>query len=594
MLPLLGLTLLGDYVEYRTGRRVIEAQMLAESRGFADDVGRYLQAEVAALQTLALSESLEEGRFAAFRTRADAFLALRRGPAGLRVGDADGHAVFLAGTAPGDPSPTTAAAVFATARPHISGYHAAVLGGRPGFCIHVPVLHNGHVVWDLELAVNLAALADTVAAQPRTRPDGRGLLIADQAGTVLVHQPMAQPPPGAVMPATVLDAVRETPTAIVPGTRADGTELRLVLTAVPSADWAGTPWHVVLGIPVRMLLLPLWRATVFALVGGAAVLAGALVVAGVVARGILGPIERLQHAAAGSDAAAPAPHTGLPETDVVAARLHEAALARQEALARVQDLAATLESRVAREVAAREAAQAQAAAGERLQVLGRLASGIAHDFNNVLQTVGSATHMLRQRGADPETVQRVTRLLDNAGRHGAAITGRLLGFARRDTSPSATLLELAPVLADLREMLAATLGARVHLTTAVADGVPPVRVDRATLETVLINLAVNARDAMPMGGSLALGAEPAATLPPGLTVGRYVVLAVADTGIGMAPELLARVTEPFFTTKPAGKGTGLGLAMARSFADQAGGILTITSEPGKGTTVRLWLPAAAA
>jgi signal transduction histidine kinase len=313
-----------------------------------------------------------------------------------------------------------------------------------------------------------------------------------------------------------------------------------------------------------------------------------------VARGILGPIERLREAAAASDMGAAPAHTGLPETDALAARLHEAATARRDARACLQDLAATLEARVVAEVAAREAVQAQAAAGERLRALGRLAGGIAHDFNNVLQTVAAVTHLLGLRRADQAMVERATRLLGNASRHGAAITARLLGFARRDPAGPPVPLSLRPVLAELREMLAATLGARIQLTTEVAEDLPKVLTDRSMLETVLINLAVNARDAMPQGGTLTFGAALASHLPEGLAQGRYVELAVADTGIGMAPELLARVTEPFFTTKPAGKGTGLGLAMAHGFAEQFGGMLKITSEPGMGTTVRLWLPAEAA
>ena len=160
-------------------------------------------------------------------------------------------------------------------------------------------------------------------------------------------------------------------------------------------------------------------------------------------------------------------------------------------------------------------------------------------------------------------------------------------------------MDAATLLAGLREILAHTLGAGISIHVQAAPGLPPLLADRGQLETVLINLAANARDAMAGSGSLTFAAvretlagsaAESAALPPE----SYLCLAISDTGEGMAPEVLARASEPFFTTKPQGKGTGLGLAMARGFAEQSGGALAIESEPGSGTTVRLWLPLAAA
>ncbi len=593
VLPLLALTLAGNYLEYRTARDAAQAQALTEARSFADDVGRFLQSEVAALQTLALSADLHEGRFDAFRPKALAFLALRRSSMALRVVDADGRTMFVAGGRPGAFAPQTVRAVFAQAAPLVSDYTAEALDGRPGFCIQVPVLRDGQVVWDLQMALDVTALAGILAAQ--AAPAGWGLAVADADGRVLIHQPPSELPTGQLLQPAALAAVRAgPPAAVVAAQRRDGTALRLVIAAVPGPEWARAPWHVLFGVPVRTLLAPLWRITVLSVFGGSVVMLGALLLAGAVTRGILRPILRLQALASVPDGALSPPPTGLPEADAVAAALHDAAAARRDALARLQELTTTLEQRVADEVAARQIAQAQAAQGERMRALGHLAGGIAHDFNNVLQTVATASHLLQTHSGDPEAVERVARLLGNAGQHGAAITGRLLGFARRGTAtapPAPTAL--AQVLAELREMLAATLGTRVRLALDVPDDAPPALVDRGQLETVLINLAVNARDAMPKGGELRLAVERAdAALPEGLATARHLVLSVADTGIGMPPDLLERATEPFFSTKPAGMGTGLGLALARSFAEQSGGALTIDSAPGAGTTVRLWLPAA--
>ena len=152
---------------------------------------------------------------------------------------------------------------------------------------------------------------------------------------------------------------------------------------------------------------------------------------------------------------------------------------------------------------------------------------------------------------------------------------------------------MSALLTGLREVLAHTLGAGVETVVAVTAGLPPLLADRGQLETVLVNLATNARDAMPGGGRLTFSASeqripdgPAERLPPGA----YLCLLVEDTGTGMDAATLARAMEPFFTTKAAGKGTGLGLAMARGFAEQSGGALTVSSEPGRGTAIALWLP----
>ncbi|MDQ2801883.1 MAG: ATP-binding protein, partial [Pseudomonadota bacterium] len=223
-----------------------------------------------------------------------------------------------------------------------------------------------------------------------------------------------------------------------------------------------------------------------------------------------------------------------------------------------------------------------------------LASGIAHDFNNVLQSVVGGIALIELRLGEGDAARRYTRLILDAAERGAAVTGRLLAFARHQE------LEAAPVdpgnlLAGLGEMLAPTLGASIALRVESEPKMPALLADKGQLETVLVNLVANARDAMPGGGTLTLVAavEPVASEhPAGLTPGSYVRLSVGDTGVGIDRQLLARVTEPFFTTKPSGEGTGLGLAMAKNFAEQSGGALAIESERGRGTVVSLWLPRA--
>lgn len=243
--------------------------------------------------------------------------------------------------------------------------------------------------------------------------------------------------------------------------------------------------------------------------------------------------------------------------------------------------------------------QARLAEAARMEALGRLAGGIAHDFNNVLQAVQGGLKLAEKKLADdPGAVRRYISLASDAAARGAAVTGRLLSFARRGAL-HAEAVAPAALLDGLGEMLRHTLGPAYGVRVEAQPGMPALWADRSQLEAVLVNLANNARDAMPGGGEVLFRAEAAqrddeqgefgeAGLPPG----GYIRLAVVDAGEGMPPEVLARVTEPFFTTKPKGQGTGLGLAMARGFAEQSGGALTIRSTPGRGTTVSLWLPEA--
>lgn len=269
--------------------------------------------------------------------------------------------------------------------------------------------------------------------------------------------------------------------------------------------------------------------------------------------------------------------------DVTAVRRNEAAMRR---------LSEDLERRVRDEVAAREAAQARALQGERLQALGQLAGGIAHDFNNVLQAVAGAMNLIDRRAGNAEATRRLVRLVTEATDRGASITRRLLAFGRRSELKSEPV-GVADLLRGLHEMLSHTLGTGVTVEVKLDDDLPPVNADRRQLETALVNLSTNARDAMSNVGRLTMSAsvEKAATVA-NLAPGRYVRLTVGDNGSGMDPETLARAREPFFTTKQHGAGTGLGLPMVQRFAEDSGGGMDIQSRPGEGTSVSIWLPVA--
>ncbi|HIJ61707.1 MAG TPA: hypothetical protein HPQ04_03350 [Rhodospirillaceae bacterium] len=246
------------------------------------------------------------------------------------------------------------------------------------------------------------------------------------------------------------------------------------------------------------------------------------------------------------------------------------------------------------EIGRREEAQAALVQAQKLGVLGYLTSGITHDFNNVLQAVRNGYDLLASGNDNP----RHHLVIDEGRRaieHATSLTRRLLTFIR----PGGRKLEaLSPssLMAEVEPLLRAVLKGGIKCEFAVAEDVWPIILDRGELETVLINLAVNARDAMPAGGRLLIAARNSPTREVrGVTLadGDYVVLSVQDTGTGMPPEVKARATEAFFTTKEPERGTGLGLAMANDFALRAGGALRIDSAPGSGTTIEVYLPRAA-
>ena len=266
---------------------------------------------------------------------------------------------------------------------------------------------------------------------------------------------------------------------------------------------------------------------------------------------------------------------------------------RKQAEEELRALNERLETRVMEETAAREAAQQGLARSQQLAALGQLAGGVAHDFNNVLQAVTGALQLIARHAGDPEAIRRFTKLAHDATARGAASTERLLAFARR-SDLHASQVEPEGLLAHLRELLASTMSSEIVIELATDPGTPPAWADVRQLQTVLVNLAINASDAMPKGGRLTISAssdrvDPGGKHPARLPVGDYVRLEVADTGVGMDAATLAHCLDPFFTTKPVGKGTGLGLSLAQGFAEQSGGGLAVKSEPGQGTTVTLWL-----
>lgn len=260
-------------------------------------------------------------------------------------------------------------------------------------------------------------------------------------------------------------------------------------------------------------------------------------------------------------------------------------------LADVRAANETLERRVEERTAALRETEAALRQSQKMEAMGQLTGGVAHDFNNLLTPIiGSLDLILRKRGDDPV----LHRLLDGAMRsaeRASTLVQRLLAFARRQPLQPAPV-DMIALVDGMVPLLASTLGPKIALSVTKSEQLPPARADANQLEMALLNLAVNARDAMPEGGALEvrLGLGDAEAAPTPLAPGHYVRLAVRDTGAGMDAATLARAVEPFFSTKGVGRGTGLGLSMVHGLASQLGGTMGLASKPGEGTVVELWLP----
>ncbi len=229
----------------------------------------------------------------------------------------------------------------------------------------------------------------------------------------------------------------------------------------------------------------------------------------------------------------------------------------------------------------------QLAESQKLDALGQLTGGVAHDFNNLLMIISGSLYTLRKAVGDDPKSQRALSAIEGATKRGASLTSQLLTFARRQSVNPQTV-DVAERIDAVREVLDAAVGSAVTLQFDVEPGVWPVMVDVAEFETALVNLVINARDAMTGGGVIIISAH---NDKRGGEVGAgHVAISVQDSGTGIAPDILSKIFDPFFTTKPIGKGTGLGLSQVHGFAHQAGGTVRVTSELGKGTRITILLP----
>jgi signal transduction histidine kinase len=254
---------------------------------------------------------------------------------------------------------------------------------------------------------------------------------------------------------------------------------------------------------------------------------------------------------------------------------------RTHALARAND-------RLMKEIRERERTQSALVQSQKMEAIGQLTGGLAHDFNNLLNVIMGSVELI-QRASPDERARRLAANARQAVERGAKLTAQLLAFSRSQNLDLRST-DINALLAAMRELLGLSLGPTVRVLTEFAPDLPNALADANQLELAILNLCINARDAMPSGGVVTLSTALRQSQDSDLPAGRYIVIGVKDTGTGIAPQMLSKVFDPFFTTKPVGKGTGLGLALSYSIVQKHNGRIEVDSAPGLGTRFRVWLP----
>jgi signal transduction histidine kinase len=574
-------TLAVGYV-YLEERRAQENSVKEAVRAFALLVDNELETREGTLRALASSPSLARHDLDEFYRHARVLAPTPETT--IILHELDGRQLINTRAPLGSPLPTQRRsnidelmARYGADRTLVSDLFKAPLGGRHDFVVQVPVHIDGRIRYFLSMGVNASSL-QTLMAQQRFPAEWVASII-DRKGRVVARTRNAEQYRGRSVSDLALRHFAASGEGVFSNRNLAGTPAQGFYSTVPDSQW-----RVLVSIPQAELQRVPLHAAAFLAGLMALLLVLALVLARRFGKRAIGPIEYLGRSAddLGQGREVAYVPQQIVEIDAVAHRMAEAS-------SQIRRAQAEMEQRVADAVAASEHAQAALMRGQKLEALGRLTGGIAHEFNNLLQTLTTALQMASLTSTQPK-VQSLIETCKRTVVRATALTGQLGSFGRVQ---DARLLTVEPCeqLRNSVQLIRNVLRQGIELELQCTDGVWPVTIDPLQFDLALLNLAINARDAMPGGGVLAIGACNCVLAPaPGRSGGDYVLVTVTDTGGGMPPEVLARALDPFFTTKEPGKGTGLGLAQAYAFATQSQGSLALSSTPGQGTRVELHLP----
>jgi signal transduction histidine kinase len=482
--------------------------------------------------------------------------------------------------------------VFETGQPQLSDVFLSAVTREPIAVLAVPVKRDGRVIWSLQLGMRNQEFSQLLTEH--LLPPGWLGGIVDRQGRFLARVPDNERRVGQLASEGWRATIRVRPDES--WDRFESLEGDAVYNGHAQAPQSG--YIVGIGIPASIIDAPLNHSLWRLLIGGCVVVAIGTLIALLVARRVTDGLRNVA-AAAGQ---VPMGHcdaprsTGVREIDQIASALVESAQTILRRTDELNHLNETLEQRVANETADRLRAEAALRQAQKMEAIGQLTGGVAHDFNNLLQVISGSLENLRQRfatDADSRLRRSIELAVQAAGR-AASLTQRLLAFSRQQPL-APEVIDPNRLVGGMSDLIRRSIGETVAMETVLAAGVWRVFADPNQLESALLNLAVNARDAMPNGGKLTIETanthlDEAYATSNETGQGQYVAICVTDTGEGMTPDVIDRVFDPFFTTKPPGQGSGLGLSQVYGFVKQSQGHVKVYSEPGAGTTVKIYLP----
>jgi signal transduction histidine kinase/CheY-like chemotaxis protein len=591
---------------YRQGQDLARRQLQETARALSLVVDSQIAQTRVLLQSLAASGSLHKDDLAAFRDAA--VRAAENLQTDVVLVDADGTQLVNTRAPLGTPLPNANPAESAVVWTAIPGTTAAVSSmfrgvttGRLIFGLRMPVAIDGHPGRELRATLPVEALQRLLRAQ--ALPDNWLGSVLDQRAVITARTRDAETFVGRRAGRQILGVIE------AGGGVAETTSLDGVPSLTAAARSPVTGWTFVVAMPRREVVELATRSLTWGVPASFVLLVVGVIMAVLVARGIAGAVGGLTRSAAALGRGEPvsAAPTGLEEVDAAAAALVRAAGELQHREAAWRELNSTLEARVAqrtaalvesndrlrREMAERGEAEERLRQAQKMEAVGQLTGGMAHDFNNLLQAMTSCLQLIGRRTGDRPELVPILQAGRQAVDRGAKLVQQLMAFSRRQA------MRIEPVdvrdrVLGMSDLMGRALRADIRLELHVASDLWPVAVDPTQFELAVLNLAVNARDALPGGGILTIEAANTALSgqPRGLE-GPFVHIVVSDNGTGMPAEVAARAFDPFFTTKEVGKGSGLGLSQVYGFAQQSGGAVWIHSQPGRGTAVHLLLPRAA-
>jgi signal transduction histidine kinase/ActR/RegA family two-component response regulator len=596
-LPLIALAGFGILHVVDDQRAQTERDVRGRVESLLADVDRQISDIQAELQVLAVSHSLQRGDLRTFDRHMREALKIR----GTSIVLLDTKAQQLINTNQpfGEPLPRAINTemldrAVATGKPQVSDLIIGAVLRRPVLTVGVPVLRDGEVAYVLLMVLGPEILSALLQEQ-KLSPDWTATIF-DRKGIIVARNREFQRFVGQPASPALREKIAGAAENWFPGVTQEGIAIYSGFRRSPISGWT-----VAVGLPREFVDAPLRRARWIAFGGGAASLLLSLALAWWMARAIRRPVAALTVAtkALGNCESVGPLIGGITELDQVGDALRTAAASLAHSRVQLESTVAdrtrelaVANERLRAEISAREQAQVALLQAQKMEAMGQLTGGVAHDFNNLLTAVSGSLALLEPRIFDEGSL-RLLRTAQRGASRGAKLTESLLAFARKQHLDP-VVADLNAIVVDMSEMLRQSIGTSIEIRHSLAPELWLVLIDIGQIETALLNIAINARDAMPQGGVLLIETANVpvgrAELPLEVAGQQCILVSLRDTGTGMSPEVIERAFEPFFTTKEIGKGTGLGLSMVFGVVRQSGGTVRIRSRLRGGTTVQVYLP----